>query len=182
MGALTKESYLPDYTYEDYKLWEGEWELINGIPYSMAPSPMIEHQNISGKISYQLHEQLKLNRCNNCTVLLAIDWKIDDQTVVQPDNLVICHTPLNPAYIQKAPKLIFEILSKSTKKRDLTVKYELYEKEGVKYYVIVDPAEKLAKVYQLMNGRYSCIATTQEETINLDLGECNLAFNFGEIF
>jgi len=114
MGALRKEDYLPDYTYDDYKLWEGQWELINGIPYAMSPAPMIEHQKISGKIFSEL--QPSLNNCEYCTNILACDWKIDDQTVVQPDNLVICHELLNPAYIQKAPKLIFEILSESTKK------------------------------------------------------------------
>jgi Uma2 family endonuclease len=180
MGALKKEDYLPDYTYDDYKLWEGEWELISGIPYAMAPAPMIEHQSISSKISYQLHDQLK--ECTNCKVLLAVDWKIDDQTVVQPDNLVICHTPLNPAFIQKAPNLIFEILSESTKKRDRTVKYDLYEKEGVKYYVIVDPVDKIGKVYQLINGRYSCVLTTHDETIDFDLNECTIDFNFKAIF
>jgi len=64
----------------------------------------------------------------------------------------------------------------------LTVKYDLYEKEGVKYYIIVDPTEKLAKVYQLINGRYSCILTTQEEVINFDLDNYNVEFNFMRIF
>lgn len=180
MGALRKEDYLPEYTYDDYKLWEGDWELIYGIPYAMAPAPMIKHQEISTKISHHLYEQLK--HCKKCKVLLAIDWKIDDQTTVQPDNLVICHTPKNKQYIQKAPKLIFEILSQATRKKDLTLKYDLYEKEGVKYYVIVDPDENLAKVYQLFDGRYSCIIATNDESIEIDLGECGVDFDFGEIF
>lgn len=25
------------YTYEDYLLWKGNWELVNGFPYAMAP-------------------------------------------------------------------------------------------------------------------------------------------------
>jgi len=38
------------YTYDDYKLWEGNWELINGIPLSMAPAPMRVHQSIASEI------------------------------------------------------------------------------------------------------------------------------------
>ena len=49
MSAL-KIEYLPYYTYEDYKHWEGRWELIYGIAYAMSPMPMIKHQNITGKI------------------------------------------------------------------------------------------------------------------------------------
>jgi len=32
--------YLPNYTYEDYCQWEGQWELIEGIPYAMSPLPI----------------------------------------------------------------------------------------------------------------------------------------------
>jgi hypothetical protein len=32
------------YSYTDYKLWEGNWELVNGYPYAMSPSPKREHQ------------------------------------------------------------------------------------------------------------------------------------------
>ncbi len=38
MGAIKKE-YFPEYNYEDYKLWDGDWELIYGIPYAMSPAP-----------------------------------------------------------------------------------------------------------------------------------------------
>ncbi|MEA3419311.1 MAG: Uma2 family endonuclease [Campylobacterota bacterium] len=82
-----------------------------------------------------------------------IDWKIDDSTVVQPDNLIICHTPKDEAYIKKAPKVIFEILSESTAAVDKNLKYELYEKEGANYYVIVDPDESIAKVYRFEEGQ-----------------------------
>lgn len=47
-----KPKYLPKYTYDDYKNWEGKWELIDGIPYAMSPAPRIEHQEVSSK--YQL--------------------------------------------------------------------------------------------------------------------------------
>jgi hypothetical protein len=35
---------LPHYTYEDYCRWEGQWELIDGIPYAMSPMPRPQHQ------------------------------------------------------------------------------------------------------------------------------------------
>ncbi len=25
------------YTYDDYKEWDGDWELIDGVAYAMAP-------------------------------------------------------------------------------------------------------------------------------------------------
>jgi hypothetical protein len=35
------------YTYDDYLLWEGKWELIKGLPMAMTPSPIINHQDIA---------------------------------------------------------------------------------------------------------------------------------------
>jgi Uma2 family endonuclease len=179
MSAVKKE-YLPNYTYNDYKEWEGDWELIYGIPYAMAPAPMIKHQAISNKIAWQLQDALK--ECAKCQALLPVNWKIDDSTIVQPDNLVICHKPLNDAYIKKAPKIIFEILSKSTATKDRNLKYDLYEKEGVEYYIIVDPKEEIAKVYKLQYGRYIKVCDAYEDKINFELKECGFTFDFSNIW
>ncbi len=179
MSAIKKE-YLPNYTYDDYKNWEGNWELIYGVPYAMAPAPMIKHQAISNKIARYLDEYLQ--ECKSCQALLPIDWKIDESTVVQPDNLVICHTPQEEAYIKKAPKVIFEILSKSTATVDKNLKYELYEKEGVDYYIIVDPKETIAKVYRLKEGRYIKLCDAYEDRVDFELKECSFTFDFAKIW
>ena len=55
MGGLKLEN-LPQYTYEDYKNWEGDWELIYGQAYTMSPAPMIKHQSISSKMARYLEE------------------------------------------------------------------------------------------------------------------------------
>ena len=179
MSAVKKE-YLPNYTYDDYVEWEGSWELIYGVPYAMAPAPMIKHQAISNKIAWQL--QNVLQKCETCQALLPIDWKIGEDTVVQPDNLVICHTPQQDAYISKAPKIVFEILSKSTATVDKHLKYELYEAEGVGYYIIVDPKENIAKVYKLKEGKYIKVCDAHEENVDFDLNDCTFTFEFSKIW
>ncbi|MEA1915975.1 MAG: Uma2 family endonuclease [Campylobacterota bacterium] len=182
MGVLKLED-LPHYTYDDYKNWEGDnWELIYGQAYCMSPAPMIKHQHISSKISWEL--QNIFNNCKKCQVLMPIDWKIAEDTVVQPDNSVICHEPTNEAYITKAPKIIFEILSKSTAKKDKGLKYDLYEQEGVAYYVIVDPKEEIAKVYELLNGRYVKVCDASDEKVKFKVKGCDktMEFDFSKIW
>lgn len=174
MGAIKLDP--PRYIYEQYKLWEDNWELINGYPYAMAPAPMIKHQSISNKIARYL--DIALENCEHCQALLPVDWKISEDTIVQPDNSVICHTPSNDAYITKAPKIIFEILSKSTEKKDTTIKYDLYEKEGVSYYIIVDPENSVAKVYKLHQGTYIKVIDASDEKVQFDIEECNTSFEF----
>ncbi len=179
--GLRKDAYYPSYTYDDYTSWEGEWELIDGIAYAMAPAPVIKHQKISNKIAWQLQESLK--DCEMCQPLLPVDWRIDDHTVVQPDNLVICHTPLHEAYLSKAPVVIFEILSRSTSEKDKHVKFDLYEREGVRYYIMVDPEEGIAKVYTLNSeGCYKKVADVSDETILFELEQCSFNFDFSKIW
>lgn len=175
MGALKLED-LPRYLYDEFITWEDNWELIYGIPYSMAPAPMIKHQSISNNIAWELKN--KLADCSKGKALLPINWKISEDTVVQPDNSLICHTPSNEAYISKAPKMIFEILSKSTAKKDTTIKYDLYEKEGVKYYIIVDPEAQVAKIYKLFNGKYVKVDDVSDEVVKFTIEECDLEIDF----
>jgi len=181
MSAIRLDE-LPYYLYEDYKLWEGDWELIYGMPYAMSPAPMIKHQSISNNIAWHLKELLE--DCQKCKSLLPVDWKISDDTIVQPDNLVICHHPRNGAYLTKAPTIIFEILSKSTASKDKNLKYKLYEQEGVKYYIIVDPNDNVAKVYKLKNGKYVKVCDAVDESVNFELKECSktLKFDFSKIW
>lgn len=182
MGVLKLED-LPHYTYEEYKAWEGnDWELIYGQAYCMSPAPMIKHQRISNNIGWELKNLFK--DCKKCQVLMPVDWKIAEDTVVQPDNSVICHEPANEAYISKAPEIIFEILSKSTAKKDKGIKYDLYEQEGVKYYVIVDPDEEIAKVYRLHEGKFIKVCDASDEKVEFKLSTCSdkMEFDFSKIW
>jgi len=143
-------------------------------------APSIKHQRISNNIAWQL-KSLLMN-CSECQALLPVDWKIDEQTTVQPDNLVICSESENNVYLTKAPILIFEILSKSTANKDRTTKYNLYEAEGVQHYIIVDPVDSIAKIYRLHNGKYIKVQDASDELIDFDLGNCKFQFDFSKLW
>jgi Uma2 family endonuclease len=172
------QTYMDYYTIEDYQQWEGDWELIYGYPYAMAPSPMFTHQNINIKIVRQLSEQLE--HCVKCQPAFEIDWEVNSDTIVRPDTLVICYEP--DEKITKKPELIFEIVSDSTVKRDETLKFELYQNEGVSYYVIVYPKKNIAKLYKLKEGRYIKENDFSDELYIFELNECNINFDFSKIW
>ena len=172
------QTYTEYYTVEDREHWQDDWELIYGSPYAMAPSPLVTHQSISMKIARQLDEQL--DNCPKCQALFEIDWEISSDTVVKPDTLVICYEP--DEKITKKPELIFEIASKSTVKRDETLKFELYEQEGVEFYVIVYPKKQMAKLYQLKEGRYLKVGDFSDESYEFELKKCKIDFDFSKIW
>lgn len=174
-------SDLPHYTYEDYKKWENQWELIAGVPFSMSPLPVFKHQKINVKIVRILDEELERNCCDDCTAMMPIDWKIDESTIVQPDASIICENA-NGKYIISIPKLVFEILSPSTRKKDLTIKFDLYQDQGVKYYCIIDPDVNKATIYKMIEGRYRQVFESENDTYIFDIEDCKVVFDFSRIW
>ena len=130
------QKYRPHYTYEDYCQWEGNWELIDGMPYAMAPLPIPKHQRVSLLLSIRLESALE--KCEKCTVYPPLDWKISEDTVVQPDILVVCEK-IEKKFLDFPPVLVVEVLSPATASKDRGEKMELYQQQMVKYYVIADP-------------------------------------------
>jgi Uma2 family endonuclease len=177
--AVRKLTHLPHYTYSDYKQWEGRWELINGVPYAMSPLPSLNHQRASSNIDVHLKNLLR--KCNRCEAFIPIDWKVSEDTVVQPDNVVLCYKA-GGNFITKAPTLIFEILSASTGPKDRHDKFELYEMNKVKYYVMVDMDKRICEVYELKKNRYENVKTTGAGKFLFDLKYCKINFNFGKIW
>jgi Uma2 family endonuclease len=176
---ILEQSDLPHYTYQDYVHWDGRWELLDGIAYAMTPAPSIDHQRISQKIARLLDEALE--NCEECVALLPVDWKITEDTVVQPDNLVVCYQPTG-SYLTKAPALIFEVLSPSTRSKDENIKFRLYQAEGVLYYCLVDPDEKVIKIFRLKDGHYIKQADATTETFQFDLSKCLIEFNCSRVW
>ncbi len=167
------------YTYDDYKLWDGEWELIDGIAYAMTPSPMITHQAIAGEITFELVSSAR--KCKKCLVVVEQDWKIDEVTVLKPDISFICDEP-NSAYITKAPLIVVEIISKSTAKRDEKYKFEIYKEERVPYYILVYPNDLKAKIYRLEKDEYIKQGDFSLEKYEFRDLECTASIDFEAVF
>jgi Uma2 family endonuclease len=182
-SAALKIEDLPHYIYDDYVQWEGEWEIIHGIPYAMTPAPRIKHQRLSVKIAAQLESLLK--NCADCQTLMPVDWQIAEDTVVQPDLLVVCGKNKSEEKLLIPPVLVFEIISPATAKKDRILKYQLYEEAGVKYYCLVDPDANSMDIFELNRGRYRNYNDKdnfKDGKVTLEIGNCLIEFDVAEIF
>ncbi len=176
------------YTYADYCKWDdGErWELIDGVAYAMSPAPNRMHQSVSGEIFGQLYEFLKGHPCKAfyAPFDVRLDADKEDDTVVQPDIVVICdQSKLDDKGCKGAPDLVVEIVSPSSSRHDKVRKFNKYLVAGVKEYWIVDPGDKTVMVYFLQE---SSKAVPYEETDKIPVGvlpECviDLAPVFADI-
>ncbi len=158
--------YNPHYTIDDYQLWEGEWELWKGVAVAMTPSPFGRHGNLLARIASSLSNAIDDVDCN-ASVLVGIDWIVADDTIVRPDLSIVCGQP--PArHIETPPALVVEILSASTRERDLTIKRELFAQESVGWYLIIDPDENALQALHLNNSRmYEHVACTDHLKITI---------------
>ncbi|MDP1830493.1 MAG: Uma2 family endonuclease [Geothrix sp.] len=149
----------PGYTVEDWKLWDGRWEIINGVAYDMTPAPTLEHQRISSKLHLAIGNALEAIRRSaeggECEIFAApVDVYLGD-AVVQPDLLVICDpAKKSERGIEGAPDLVVEILSPSTASKDYSRKRWTYEAAGIPEYLIIDPDERFGLLLCLDAGRY----------------------------
>jgi Uma2 family endonuclease len=151
MGLAQK--YIPHYTYDDWLHWEGRWELIEGIPIALIPSPPPAHQLISAELQGVFKLAITKAFAKNCLLYPTIGYYIKDNTILAPDIIIVCEK-ITKDLLDFPPKLIVEILTEATKKRDREIKYDYYEQEGVKYYLLVDINKKLIEIYELVSGRY----------------------------
>ena len=170
-AAIAIQNNDQKYTYADYLTWnDGQrWELIEGEAYllqgavGLAPAPSRFHQRLSTKLIRQIDAYLKDKPCE--LYHAPFDVRLSEQsqasdnyidTVVQPDLLVVCDkAKLDDRGCNGAPDLVIEITSPSTAKMDLTIKFDLYEKHGVKEYWIIHPAEHTLLVYKRSeDGKY----------------------------
>jgi len=171
--------YRPYYTYEDYCQWEGRWELIEGMPYAMAPAPVPAHQRVSTVLSRRFDESL--DQCKNCTVYQPLDWKIKEDTIVQPDLLIVCNK-IEKKFLDFPPALVVEILSPATASKDRGEKMELYQLQKVKYYLIIDPQFKKVELYEYVENEYRPVAINPERfTFHLHTN-CNAEVNLLDIW
>jgi Uma2 family endonuclease len=78
-------------------------------------------------------------------------------TVVQPDVCIICdETKIDERGCNGAPDLVVETLSPGNSIKEVNLKFELYEKSGVKEYWIIYPAEETVAVFLLdEKGKYN---------------------------
>jgi len=167
------------YTYNDYKLWKGDWELIDGIPLAMSPVPLRKHQLLASELIYHFRNQL--DDCLECEVLGEIDYKVSDDTILRPDIVLTCGET-NEAYLTKAPEIVVEIISKSTAKRDEKYKFKIYEAEKVKYYVLVYPEDLKAKIYRLDKKKYDKEGDFLQEKYRFEETTCNIELDFKKVF
>lgn len=194
---FTVREVSPDYVYGRKKVSYEEFmeiylksdlrmEYINGEIIIQA-SPNLSHQEISGNVYEQYRNYLKGKTCRAFYSPFDVHFykrgfKTPD--VMQPDLLIICDFDKfneNERYLG-TPALVVEILSRSTRSRDMVDKLNTYMLSGVKEFWVVDPNAKTVMLYSFDDCKVEHFIIYREgETIHSFCFE-GLAVNINDIF
>ena len=150
------------------------YEIIGGEKF-MAPMPKLFHSGVVMRLAAKIFNYLEEKKCGY-VFTDNVDVYFPDGNLFNPDLVVVTSENVGimdwHGSINGVPDMVVEVLSRSTRKKDLTIKKDIYEKNGVKEYWIVDPLAKSVDVYILRDGKYfldeSYFKYTADELENLN--------------
>lgn len=135
-----------------------DYEIIEGVKF-MAPSPGWGHVNVTANLVTIINGYARVNKLGVATAD-NFDVHFPDGSLVRPDFIFVSAENAKRLFANKnmtlhgVPDMVAEIFSRSTMKRDIGVKKEVYERNGVREYWIINPWSESIEVYILHDGKY----------------------------
>lgn len=173
-----------EYTIEDYfNLPDDERkELIDGVFYDMA-TPINIHQEIVGQVFFEIKSyiQKKKGPCRVVVSPSAVQLDCDNKTMVEPDVYIVCRKEQIKRFGNYgAPAFVLEVLSPSTRKKDMGIKLAKYMNAGVREYWAIDPDKRLLITYDEGND-WMPVVTPLEGKKGLFIYDNELQIDLSEI-
>jgi Uma2 family endonuclease len=134
----------------------------------MAPTPTVPHQAALRNIVRALDEFVLRTKIGDI-FFAPLDVVLPTGEVVQPDAFFLTNEETarvsSAKRVHGAPSLVVEILSPGSIKHDAITKRNLYERNGVREYWIVDPDARTIAQLILSEGHYALTELTESDTI-----------------
>lgn len=154
-----EHSHLRPLTYDEVQQFPDDgyrYELIDG-ELLVTPAPNTAHQRaitqLIGLFLQAVPAELEV-------LVGPVDWYVRPTTYFEPDLVVVRRDGRADAQkLLEPPVLAVEVLSPSTRHRDVGLKLRAYEDAGLAWYWVVDPVEPRLTVHRLVDGRFACQAS-----------------------
>ena len=172
-------------TLEDYYALPGDVraELIDGEIFMME-TPLVVHQDIASYVHLALYSYIRKNKCD-CKVFCApidIQLNMDERTMVEPDVVVVCdRDKITRRSIYGAPDFILEVISDSTKRKDMLLKSYKYLEAGVREYWMIDPGKRTLTKYDFQKDETVPVIKELKGKEPVEIFDGKLKIDLGEI-
>ncbi len=175
--------YYTEKEFEDIQAhYDGKAEYDNGLIF-LSSNTSIKHNTVKRNILTEIAIYLKGSKCEVYDEQIEVIFNNkDDIRKYKPDIFVMCDKAdrKGESFIS-VPKIIFEILSKSTAKFDKGRKYNTYEKFGVQEYNIVEPNGFIIQ-HELIDGVYQIVNVYKNDDDYISTVFKDLKINLKDIF
>lgn len=135
-----------------------DYEIIEGEKF-MLESHVIGHANVISNLVTIIGSYVSIKKLGVVTAG-NFDVNFPDGNIFRPDFVFVNAENAKKLLSKKStslkgvPDMVAEIFSRSTMKRDVGIKKDVYERNGVKEYWIIDPWRESIDVYLLRDGKY----------------------------
>ncbi len=171
-----------EYTIEDYLAIpvDDRFELIDGVLFRMD-SPTTTHQKIAGYLYHRIYGYIDDNDGDCQPFIAPVDVQLDcdDRTIVEPDVMILCDDTKDiRKRIYGAPDFVAEVLSPSTRRKDMLLKLHKYGEAGVREYWMIDPEHGRIMVYQFESDDATLDLYSFEDEVPVGIydGKCRIDF------
>lgn len=164
----------PEYEFQRLEIIDGE------LFVSASPIPL--HQWVMTNAVYGLEAVVRPRKLGR-VFFAPLAVRLAADTVVEPDIFYISWQRLDiigSKVIEGRPDLVMEILSPSSRRRDLVLKKELYERYGVPEYWVLDAQARAVTIFSLVDGRYRQVPILDEIARSIVLPD--FAISFTDLF
>lgn len=146
------------YTEEDFESiqanYNGKAEYSNGYVV-LSSNTLIKHNKIISMLNFKLMTFLDKSKCDVYTESIEVIFKNNEEVYkYKPDVFVMCDDSTRQREsFTAAPKIIFEVISKSTATHDYITKLDVYQRFGVLEYNLVEQEGYIVQ-YSLIDNQY----------------------------
>lgn len=185
VAGISVEKRQGEYTLDDYYRLPDDRrvELIDGSFYEML-APSLIHQDIVVHMHMCIYRyiQEKKKPCKVYEAPTDVQICCDNRNMVEPDLLVVCgRDKLRRFGIYGAPDFVLEVLSKSTRKKDMSVKLTKYMEAGVREYWIIDPDRRTLIIHRFEDEDYLPIVHELCGSMPVAISQGELVIDLDEI-
>ncbi len=159
-------------------------EYIEGDVYAMAGAGDA-HVKVTLNAAFLLKNQLRGSGCST----YVSDMKVrigKDEAFFYPDVMVTCDPDdqlPEQNTIKNAPKLIIEVLSPSTERKDRGKKFILYRTlASLEEYVLIDPREYYVELYRRQDNNHWMMASFNQEDAVIEFKSVQMSFNLIDLY
>jgi Uma2 family endonuclease len=159
---------------------EEKWELLEGHAV-MSPTPIAPHQRVLVNLTV-FFETIRRASPRPWLVLPGLSVYVPEvpASVPQPDTLIVGDVE-NEGWYTEGPLVVFEVLSPSTRKRDLTIKRDIYGRmPTIGDYVLIAP--KKVEVTHFARSTAWEPVIVKEPSASITLASVGLALPLSEIY